>query len=304
MQEIDYGTKTEINSLIMERDILTKTIFRVYQQDSQLTKIQRDKLLTRYQHQLGVVVAQIEQLGNSMKHTDVNPLDEGMFVAMDQKMSRMEEKLREISSQISPSNKETEKPRRKLAKILSKKGRTKSTHSQNTILQSKSKPLEIITLTQIPSKIPEFFRRKLNHKDAKIEEIESVPNQKIEEIEPVPNQKIEEIEPVPNQKIVKTLDNADEVKIAQPNICEHPNCENPKFSNKHCSVHTNSYVKKPNDEEKGASILDSEEGKKSEQEIKTDDVILDNNLDNDDDMSKVVGDIEKALSNLSQAEVE
>ena len=75
MQEIDYGTKTEINSLIMERDILTKTIFRVYQQDSQLTKIQRDKLLTRYQHQLGVVVAQIEKLGNSMKHTDVNPLD-------------------------------------------------------------------------------------------------------------------------------------------------------------------------------------------------------------------------------------
>ena len=282
MQEIDYGTKTEINSLIMERDILTKTIFRVYQQHSQLTKIQRDKLLIRYQHQLGVVVAQIEQLGNSMKHTDVNPLDEGMFAAMDQKMSRMEEKLREISSQISPSNKETEKPRRKLPKILSKKGRTKSTHSQNTILQSKSKPLEIITLTQIPSKIPEFFRRKLNPKDAKIEEIE----------------------PVPNQKIVKTLENADEVKVAQPNICEHPNCENPKFSNKHCSVHTNSYVKKPSDEEKGASILDSEEGKKLEQEIKTDDVILDNNPDNDDDMSKVVGDIEKALSNLSQAEVE
>ena len=50
---------------------------------------------------------------------------------------------------------------------------------------------------------------------------------------------------------------------------------------------------------------DSEEGKKLEQEIKTDDVILDDdNLDNDDDMSKVVGDIEKALSNLSQAEVE
>ena len=164
MQEIDYGTKTEINSLIMERDILTKTIFRVYQQDSQLTKIQRDKLLTRYQHQLGVVVAQIEQLGNSMKHADVNPLDEGMFAAMDQKMSRMEEKLREISSQISPSNKEVEKPRRKLSKILSKKGRTKSVHSQNTILQSKSKSLEIITLTQIPSKIPEFFRRKLNLK--------------------------------------------------------------------------------------------------------------------------------------------
>ena len=282
MQEIDYGMKNEINSLILERDILTKTIFRVYQQDSQLTKIQRDKLLTRYQHQLGVVVAQIEQLGNSMKHADVNPLDEGMFAAMDQKLSRMDEKLREISSQISPSNKETEKPRRKLSKILSKKGRTKSTHLQNSILQSKSKPLEIITLTQIPSKIPEFFRRKLNHTETKIEEIE----------------------PVTNQKIVKTLDNADEVKVVQPNICEHPNCENPKFSNKHCSVHTNSYVKKPSDEEKDTSISDFEE-KKLEQEIKTDDVILnDNNPEDDDDMSKVVGDIEKALSNLSQAEVE
>ena len=291
MQEIDYGTKTEINSLIMERDILTKTIFRVYQQDSQLTKIQRDKLLTRYQHQLGVVVAQIEQLGNSMKHADVNPLDEGMFAAMDQKLSRMDEKLREISSQISPSNKETEKPRRKLAKILSKKGRTKSTHAQNTIPQSKSKPLEIITLTQIPSKIPEFFRRKLNPKEAKIEEVEPVTNQKIE--------------PATDQEKIETPDNTDEVKIWKTNICEHPNCENPKFSNKHCSVHTNSNVKKPSDEEKDAPISDFEE-KKFEQEIKTNDVISDNNNpeNDDDDMSKVVGDIEKALSNLSQAEVE
>jgi hypothetical protein len=218
-----------------------------------------------------------------MKHTDVNPSDEGMFAAMDQKLSMMDEKLQEISSRINPSSKETEKPRRKLAKILSRKSRTKSTRSQNTtLLQSKSKPLEIITLTRIPSKIPEFFRRRLNPKEVKMEEIE----------------------PVTNQKIVKTLENADEVKVAQPNVCEHPNCENPKFSNKHCSVHTNSYVKKPSDEEKDTSVSDFEE-KKLEQEIKTDDVILnDNNPEDDDDMSKVVGDIEKALSNLSQAEVE
>ena len=279
MQEIDYGMKNEINSLIMERDILTKTIFRVYQQDTQLTRIQRDKLLTRYQHQLGIVVAQIEKLGNAMKRTDVNPLDDGIFAVMDQKLSMMDEKLQEISSQINPSNKGIEKPKRKLAKILSKKIRVKSVHSLNTSLQSKYKPLEIITLTEVPSKIPEFFRNKLNPPQAKIKEVESTNN----------------------QKTSKTLDNPDEVKVTRPNICEHPNCENPKFSNKHCSVHTNSYVKKPSDEEKGASILDSEEGKKSEQEIKTDDVILDNN---DDDMSKVVGDIEKALSNLSQAEVE
>jgi len=76
MQEIEYSTKNEANSLIIERDILTKTIFRVYQQDSHLTKIQRDKLLTRYQYQLAVVVSKIEELGNAMRNTGTNHLDE------------------------------------------------------------------------------------------------------------------------------------------------------------------------------------------------------------------------------------
>ena len=282
MQEIDYGMKNEINSLIMERDILTKTIFRVYQQDSQLTRIQRDKLLTRYQHQLGIVVAQIEKLGNTMKRADVNTLDDGIFAVMDQKLSMMDKKLQEISSQINPSNK-AEKPNRKLAKILSKKIRVKPVHSTNTSLQDKHKHLEIITLTEVPSKIPEFFRGKLNPPQAKIEEIESATS----------------------QKIVKTVENADEVKITVPNICEYPNCDNPKFSNKHCSVHTDSYVKKSSDGEKNTSIPDYEV-KKSEQVGRTDTSSLDNNeLDqDDDDISKITDDIEKALSNLNQAEVE
>ena len=97
MQEIEYGIKNEANSLIIERDILTKTIFRVYQQDSHLTKIQRDKLLTRYQHQLAVVVSKIEELGNAMRNTGTNHLDEGVFAAMEQKLSRMDERLQEIS---------------------------------------------------------------------------------------------------------------------------------------------------------------------------------------------------------------
>ena len=284
MQEIDYGMKGEINSLIIERDILTKTIFRVYQQDTQLTKIQQDKLLTRYQHQLGVVVAQIEKLGDAMKHTGLNPLDDGMFAAMDQKLSRMDEKLQEISSQINPSNKEIEKPRQKSVKILSKKSRVKSTHSQNTtLLQSKYKPLEIITLTEVPSKIPEFFRGKLNPPQAKIEEIESATS----------------------QKIVKTVENVDEVKITVPNICEYPNCYNPKFSNKHCSVHTDSYMKKSSDDEKKSSISDVEV-KKPEQETMADTRLEDdNNMDEDDyDISKITDDIEKTLSKIDQAEVE
>jgi len=91
MQEIEYSFRNEANSLIIERDILTKTIFRVYQQDSNLTKIQRDKLLTRYQHQLAVVVTKIEEIGKAMRHTGTNPLDEGLFAAMEQKLSRIDE---------------------------------------------------------------------------------------------------------------------------------------------------------------------------------------------------------------------
>ena len=103
MQEIEYSTKNEANSLIIERDILTKTIFRVYQQGSNLTKIQRDKLLTRYQHQLGVVVSKIEELGNAMRNTGTNHSDEGLFAAMEQKLSRIDERLQEMSSKITTS---------------------------------------------------------------------------------------------------------------------------------------------------------------------------------------------------------
>ena len=49
MQEINYSVKNESNSLVIERDILTKSISRLYQQDPQLTRIQQDKLLTKYQ---------------------------------------------------------------------------------------------------------------------------------------------------------------------------------------------------------------------------------------------------------------
>jgi len=266
----------------MERDILTKTIFSVYQQDTQLTRIQRDKLLTRYQHQLGIVVAQIEKLGNAMKRTDVNPLDDGIFAVMDQKLSMMDEKLQEISSQINPSNKGIEKPKRRLVKILSKKIRVKSVHSPNTSLQSKYKPLEIITLTEVPSKIPEFFRNKLNPPQAKIKEVESTNN----------------------QKTAKTLDNPDEVKVTRPNICEHPNCENPKFSNKHCSVHTDPNAKESITSEKKVVLSGLEVEKIPQAEI-DDGLPDDSNLEDDDvDISALTKKMNESLDKLDQAEVE
>ncbi len=287
MQEIEYGFKNEANSLIIERDILTKTIFRVYQQDSNLTKIQRDKLLTRYQHQLAVVVTKIEEIGKAMRHTGTNPLDEGLFAAMEQKLSRIDERLQEMSSKIAPSNKRTERQIQKSALNTQpsvQKNKKKSAYISDMKLTSNNHlPLEITTLTQVPNELPEFFRRKFKPSVSKIQHMESNDN----------------------EKVVKIEGNVNEVKVTQSNVCEYPDCNNPKFSNKHCSVHTGSNVKKSDNNEKEV-ILSGLEVEKSEKVTMTDDISSDdNNVEEDDgDLSEIKSNIEKALSNLHQAEVE
>jgi len=285
MQEIEYSFRNEANSLIIERDILTKTIFRVYQQNSNLTKIQRDKLLTRYQHQLAVVVTKIEELGNAMRNTGINPLDEGLFAAMEQKLSSMDERLQEISSKITPSNKRAERQVQKNTQTSIQKNKKKAVYESGIKLTSNNhKPLEIITLTQVPTELPEFFRKKLKSSAAA---------------------KIQRVEFNDNEKVVKIAENVNEIKITQPNVCEYPDCDNPKFSNKHCSVHTDSNATKSDNNEKEV-ILSGLEIEKSEEATKTEDVSLDDNKveEDDSDLSEIKKRIEQSLSNLDQAEVE
>ena len=62
---------SQLNALQIEKDILTKTIARLYQNESDLTKIQKDRLLLKYQHQLGIVITRIEKLENASKHPDL-----------------------------------------------------------------------------------------------------------------------------------------------------------------------------------------------------------------------------------------
>jgi len=286
MQEIEYGFKNEANSLIIERDILTKTIFRVYQQDSHLTKIQRDKLLTRYQHQLAVVVTKIEEIGKAMRHTGTNPLDEGLFAAMEQKLSRIDERLQEMSSKIAPSNKRTERQIQKSALNMQssvQKNKKKSVYISDMKLDSNNHtPLEITTLTQVPTELPEFFRRKLKPSVSKIQHVE----------------------PSDNEKVVKIVENVSEVKVTQSNVCEYPDCTNPKFSNKHCSVHTDPNAKESTSIEKKVVLSGLEVEKVPQAEI--DDGLPDDaNLEDDDiDVSEITKRIEKSLSSLDQAEVE
>jgi len=283
MREIEYRTKNEASSLIIERDILTKTIFRVYQQGSNLTKIQRDKLLTRYQYQLGVVVTKIEELGNAMRNTGTNHSDEGLFAAMEQKLSRIDERLEEMSSRKIPSNKRAERQTQRNVQPSVQKNKKKSTYTSDVKLGSNNYgPLEITTLTHIPNRLPEFFKKKFKA---------SIP-------------KTQHVEPSDNEKVVKIVENVSEIKVTHSNVCEYPDCANPKFSNKHCSVHTEPNAKESITSEKKV-VLSGLEVKKMPQAEIDDGLPDDSNLEDDDvDISALTKKMNESLDKLDQAEVE
>ena len=99
--------KNQINSLKIEKDILTKTISRLYQAEDEFSKIQKDKLLLKYQHQLGIILAKLEKLEQASKHPDLGPVGDGLISLMDQKLSKLDDRLYDLSSKISNSKIQT-----------------------------------------------------------------------------------------------------------------------------------------------------------------------------------------------------
>ena len=300
MQEINYSIKNESNSLIIERDILTKSISRLYQQDPQLTKIQQDKLLTKYQYQLRVVNEKIENL-ESKKEPDVSSAKDQSFKEMDQKLSRIEKRLQELTTKFTRPNedvekvskKPTEKSKKADSQILAKKNEDLSFYPPNMKTDSKPrKDLEVVTMTEVPKKIPEFFLTKFKEK-----QLETKTNQHTTDI-----------------PVVKNLENVVKVTVPQTNVCEHPECANPKFTNRHCTLHSNSNKTKFENNETEVVIPSSQSVESQQTEIKhpitnenTKEQMkdVDESLDEDeDDITKLTESIEKSLSNLDQVEVE
>jgi len=153
--------RAQIDSLKIEKDILTKTISRLYQDSSDLSRIQRDKLLSKYQHQLGVILARIEKMEEASKYPDLGPLGDGLMSLMDQKLSALDKRLAEISSKISVASVQVEKPEVKKeapkAEVKPERPAEKqeiATQSIEEMIQSFAKPtkrFEITTLTEIPA---------------------------------------------------------------------------------------------------------------------------------------------------------
>ena len=150
---------SQLHSLQIEKDILTKTIARLYQNEGDLTKIQKDRLLLKYQHQLGIVITRIEKLENASKHPDLGPLGDGLITLMDQKLSQLDQRLYELTSkiQIAQSQKEEVKTNeKKQVKTEIVKEKTKPVFEKpiEEFVGKSSEKFEITTLTSLPKLDP------------------------------------------------------------------------------------------------------------------------------------------------------
>ena len=274
--------KNQINTLKIEKDILTKTITRLYQSETDLSKIQRDKLLLKYQHQLGIILAKLKKLEDASKHPDLGPIGDGLITLMDQKLSRLDERLYELSSKITPpkvsipeikkeNTSEASKPKQEPKIEVKQKKNLFSFERPNPV---KSKPVvipptksrqsfELTTLTEISKKEPKYplFEKQIEVQEKFIEEVVQ-PKPKIQE-------KLEIVQTIssskPSTKFETKPNLTKEVeKITQFKALPGPQKEKPK------------------------STIDIE----------------DDFDDDSDDLDKIKGEIMSVLSKLDQAEVE
>jgi len=277
----------------MEKEILSKTITRLHQQESDVTKIQKDKLLLRYQHQLGTVITKIEKLETISKYPDFGPVGDSLISLMDNRLSQLDQRLHEISSKITVNTivqpKQAEKsvetilesPQAKKIEPKTESQKERVDIQEEKLVKSertewlppieiptyeKHRTVELSTLTEITNKIPQFPAELI--RPAQIEP--QIP-QKI--IEPIA------AEPIVIEQIVEEL-----TQIPQPsiqNITEEILPEVPKIE---------SIQQEPERKIQLPTAIKIPEEEKIE--------------DDDKDLDKIKSEIMKALSKLEQVEVE
>jgi len=279
--------KSQISSLKIEKDILTKTISRLYQAESEFSKIQKDKLLLKYQHQLGIVLAKLEKLEQASHHPDLGPVGDGLITLMDQKLSKLDDRLYELSSKMVSTKVETPK-----AKVPEVKKETKQKIS-NVFNFDKPKESKMDPIVIPPTKSRQSFElttlTNISKGEPKFPLFENEPKQVVK---PMPQPRV-----VPT-KVIKPKDEIVQ-EIIQPK---------PKVEDKIEIIQ--SVAPKPEINLETKPDLNKEVAKITEHKalpepIKSKPVTLDDDFDDDaDDLDKIKGDIMRVLSKLDQAEVE
>ena len=278
--------KSQISSLKIEKDILTKTISRLYQADSEFSKIQKDKLLLKYQHQLGIVLAKLEKLEQASNHPDLGPVGDGLITLMDQKLSKLDDRLYELSSKMQSTKVETSKSKEPEIKQESKQKFSKVFNfdkPQESKMESVKIPptkprqsFELTTLTNVSRKEPEF------------------PLFEKEEVKQI-------VKPMPKPRVIQTELIKPKEEIVQEIIQPKPKVEDKIEIVQSVAKPEITFETKPDLNKEVAKITEH----KALPEQKPKSVTLDDDFDDDaDDLDKIKGDIMKVLSKLDQAEVE
>ena len=278
--------KNQINSLKIEKDILTKTISRLYQAEDEFSKIQKDKLLLKYQHQLGIILAKLEKLEQASNHPDLGPVGDGLISLMDQKLSKLDDRLYDLSSKISSSKIQTPEIKQEKEEIKQQISKSiKDTFNFEKPKETKIDPIaipptksrqsfELTTLTNISKTEPKFplFEKK-------------------EIVKPMPQPKIIQTELIkPKEEIVK--------EIVQPKVEDKVEIIQSISPKPEILVEN-----KPDLDKEVAKITEHKALPQPEQKPKVSTV--DDDFDDDtDDLDKIKGDIMRVLSKLDQAEVE
>lgn len=275
---INSAIANQLHSLRMEKEILSKTITRLHQQESDVPKIQKDKLLLRYQHQLGTIIAKIEKLESASKYPDIGPVGDSLISLMDNRLSQLDQRLHEISSKITVNTitqpKQVEKPAEiSLENLQTKKIEPKLESQKEKIeIQKERKPewlppievptyekhrtVELSTLTEITNKIPQF---------------------PVEIIRPT------QVEPQITQKVIEPIIIEEPVLTPQPSVQETKEEIIPELPKSVVQQEPERKIQLP------AAIKIPEEEKLE---------------DDDKDLDKIKSEIMKALSKLEQVEVE
>ncbi|MDX1533888.1 MAG: hypothetical protein R3230_06770, partial [Nitrosopumilaceae archaeon] len=290
-QLVSMGTSSniqnKIHSLKIEKDILTKTISRLYQHDAGLSKIQKDRLLSKYQHQLGIVLAKIEKLEEASKHPDLGPIGDGLVTLMDQKLSALDQRLYELSSKIAVASVQT--PEIKKEKVK-KEVKEEIKKPEVKIEEEKPKeeelpkpidftkfdfpekprhPVELTTLTSISSRPLEFpliEQRKVEPKNEIVKEILKPQEKQEEKIDAAQSSITTFTKTEEPPKAITKQEQELPTQLPKPELITDSQLNKPKPS-----------VKSPEDD--------------SDDE------------DDTDDLDRIKGEIMKTLSKLEQAEV-
>ncbi len=226
--------QSQIKALKMEKEVLAKTITRLYQAEWEMPREQKEGLLARYQRQMGMVMARLEKMEDAKRHPDLGPVGDGLITLMDQKLSGLDAKIYDISSAVADIKAVQQKviaPGKAGAQGTGGAGGVAAAAAPTTVAptvaaadtkvvpdmpipgQKRVRPFEITTLTSIPAAKKPEFRIKTDEKKVPAAAVaeqqaatEAPVTQRQEQIIQQPRQSLQEQLPVEKPAAVQKED--------------------------------------------------------------------------------------------------